>query len=212
MRLVRRIAALLSGTLCCAVARASAQDQDLMIKWTSFTIVRYQVVGEYKGDPVIGGGFGAVVNVPVTDRVELTFDWDQNETALVGTPTIKNFVSTMGTPKATGTGNCTGLRVSGAYEQWTLASVTPVFAQLQLKGTWTHPAAVVPYMGERGCAVNSVQASTGSDEITLDVLPAMMFGMPQALGENTTISKDGKSFVFAGRNGWTWTYTPTGVR
>jgi hypothetical protein len=47
----------------------------------------------------------------------------------------------------------------------------------------------------------------------LVVVPAMMFGMPQALGAGMTISKDGKSIVFVdAHNGWTWTYTPTGVR
>lgn len=210
--------ALACGYFACATAGA-AQDQDLMIKWTSYTIVRYNLVGEYTGDPVITtASTGWRVTSHVTDRVELVFDWNQNETALVGKVAIKNTTSTVGTPQVPDLGRqrgaCAAPRVSGAYEHLTIDSVTPLANTLQVVATRSHPAGVVPYIGEDGkCTNDAATARTARDEFMLQVLPAMMLGMPQALGEGMSVSKDVKSLIYEDKNsGWTWTYTFTGVR
>jgi len=89
-------------------------------------------------------------------------------------------------------GPCPPVRASGTYDHWTVASVTPLANTLQLTGTRSYPAAIVPHMGETGCVQDNVAASTEED---------------------VWISKDGKSLVSVDKpNGWTWTYTPTGLR
>jgi hypothetical protein len=208
-----RFAGLLSLCLTCGtvVARAQSMDQDLMIKWSAFTVVRYVVVGEFSGGPS-GAGFSPA---SATDRVELTFDWNQNETALVGTPTIKNFPGTMNAaPVANGVCPATAPRVTGTYDHLTLASARPVSNTLELKGTRSHPAAVVLRMNAKDECVNeTVPASTEDVTMSLVVLPTVLFGMPGAAGEGVSISKDGKSLVAVDKeNGWTWTYTPTGLK
>jgi hypothetical protein len=208
-----RLAALLGASLTCFTVPARAQDMnmDVMTKWSAFTVVRYVVVGEYSGEPSILAGGARIARAHATDRVELTFDWNQNETALVGTPTIKNFPGTMTPPAANGP--CPAVRVSGTYDHWTIASVTALANTLQLTGTRSYPAAVVPYMGETQCAEEKAVATTEEATMMLAVLPTIIFGMPAARGEGVSISKDGKSFVFVDTpNGWTWRYTPTGLR
>src|SRR5262245_122869 len=203
-----RFAGLLSLCLTCStvVARGQSMDQDLMIKWSAFAVIHYVVVGEYAG--VSGGG-------RATDRIELTFDWNQNETALVGTPTIKNFPGTMELiAVANGVCPATLPRVTGTYDHLTLASARPVSNTLELKGTRSYPAAVVLRMNAKDQCVNeTVPATTEDITMSLVVLPTVLFGMPFAAGEGVSISKDGKSFVAVDKqNGWTWTYTPTGLK
>ena len=183
---------------------------DVLTKWSAFTVVRYAVVGEFSGVPA-AGGVGAA---SATDRVELTFDWNQNETALVGTPTFKNFSGTA-TPPAPG-GPCPMIRVrfTSTYDYFTLTSVAPVSNTLQLNGTRSYPAAVVPEEVGTECKEATVAAKTQEVTMLLVVLPTVIFGMPAARGEGVAISKDGKSIVAVDKEnpGWTWTYTPTGLR
>jgi hypothetical protein len=78
------------------VARPSfAQDVDAMAKWTSYQIVHYKIVGEFSGETVLMKGSGKTaldtVTARVTDRIEVEFDWDQQEFNLVGKPMIRNF-------------------------------------------------------------------------------------------------------------------------
>jgi len=55
-------------------------------------VVHYEVTGEFKGEPnIITGAKGWRRNGKVTDRVEIGFDWNQSETALVGAASFKNF-------------------------------------------------------------------------------------------------------------------------
>lgn len=206
MRPAFPVAALLCVSLNSLPAAAHAQDTDLMVKWTNFTIVRYVVVGEYAGD------VRELAGTHVTDRVEITFDWNQNETALVGTPTIKNSPSNVATPKPQG--ECPAPRLNGPYDQWNVESANQTSNTLRLSGPRKIPAGMFPSMATGACELANGPARTEPVEIMLVVVPAMMFGMPQALGEGMSISKDGKSIVYADRehSGWTWTYTPTGIR
>lgn len=183
---------------------------DVLTKWSAFTVVRYAVVGEFSGVPA-AGGVGAA---SATDRVELTFDWNQNETALVGTPTFKNFSGTAVPPGPGGPCPMIRVRFSGTYDYFTLTSVAPVSNTLQLNGTRSYPAAVVPQEVGTECKEATVPAKTQEVTMLLVVLPTVIFGMPAARGEGVAISKDGKSIVAVDKEnpGWTWTYTPTGLR
>ena len=99
MRTFPMATASLLAALAVLPARASAQDVDAMAKWTSYAVVHYHYVGTYSGETkVLVGTQGLYRVAPVTDRVEIDFDWDQNEMKLAGTPVIKNFPSTVGTP------------------------------------------------------------------------------------------------------------------
>lgn len=208
------LAGLLSASVAglTVVARAQDMNMDVMNKWSAFTVIHYVVVGEYSGDASTLRGAG--YNPPgATDRVELTFDWDQNATALVGTPTIKNFPGTMAPAVARDPCPAAAPRVSGTYDHLTVASATPLANTLELKGTRSHPAADVLRMNGMDCVNQTVPASTEEVTMSLVVLPTVFFGMPAAAGAGISISKDGKSLVAVDKeNGWTWTYTPTGVK
>jgi hypothetical protein len=73
---------------------ASAQDIEAMAKRTSYQIVHYRIIGEFSGETILLNGSGKTaldtVTARVTDRVEIEFDWDQQEYNLVGNPVIRN--------------------------------------------------------------------------------------------------------------------------
>jgi len=183
---------------------------DVLNKWSAFTVVRYVVVGEFSGVPaaVLVGAARA------TDRVELTFDWNQNETALVGTPTFKNFPGTAVPPGPGGPCPMIPIRFNGTYDYFTLTSVAPVSNRLQLNGTRSYPAVVGAQEVGRECKEATVPAKTQEVTITLVVQTTVVFGMAAARGEGMSISKDGKSIIVVDQEnpGWTWTYTPTGLK
>jgi len=210
----RRVVVLLSAALACPLVSLRAQDMDMDIlnKWSAFTVIRYVVVGEFSGVPA-GVLLGAA---SASDRVELTFDWNQNETALVGTPTFKNFPGTAVPPGPGGPCPMIPMRYNGTYDYFTLTSVAqmPNSPRVQLNGTRSYPAAVVAQEVGRECKEATVPAKTQEATIMLVVQTTMAFGMRGARGEGVSISKDGKAIVVMDQEnpGWTWTYTPTGLR
>lgn len=76
---------------------ASAQDIEAMAKWTAYQIVHYKMVGEFSGGTILMKGSGKTshdtVTAKVTDRIEIEFDWDQQDFNIVGKPVIRNFPS-----------------------------------------------------------------------------------------------------------------------
>ena len=186
----------------------------LMAKWSAVTVIHYAVIGEYNATPtVIRGAKGFRRDANVTDRVEIGFDWDQNETALVGTPTFKNFPSTF---SMIAEPTCPPAKINGVYEHWDLVSVKQFSTVLQLAVKRSIPAGSIPYAGEGtpcGEAWDDAAAKSETSDVMLIVPPTMYFAMPSAGGATLSISKDGKSMILDDRaNGWTWTYTPTPVR
>ncbi len=94
LRWLRLMVTMCLGCLPAAIGAQQLPDMDLMAKWSAVAVVHYAVVGEYAGDTmIIYGAQGTSGKARVTDRVELGFDWNQNETALVGRPTFTNFPS-----------------------------------------------------------------------------------------------------------------------
>src|SRR5262245_25988632 len=93
------VAAMVASVFLIPVRSTSAQDIDAMAKWTALTIVHYVAVGEYSGtQPVITAAKEVDLGwaAQVTDRVEIEFDWDQQEMKLVGKSAIRNFPTKVG--------------------------------------------------------------------------------------------------------------------
>jgi hypothetical protein len=93
-------------------ARAQV-DMAVLQKWSAAAVVRYAVVGVYDAETAIVKGSSMARMGRVTDRFDLTFDWNQNETSLVGTPTFRNSPSTATEVRVAG---CPPVRMDGSYE------------------------------------------------------------------------------------------------
>lgn len=196
-----------------------AQDTDAMLKWTQTKVVHYRAVGEFSGSVKIFPRSDAAV----TDRVEIEFDWNQEENKLVGQPSIKNFPSKVGAiaPMA----GCPAAKINGAFEFITVLSlkdqtdeaVRVSAAELVMESRRDTPAAEVPLLPSSSAAScgstwEKLAAKSVTNSEVLTVPLAMLLAMGKMGGDN--ISPDGKSFVNkfdAGspNAGWTWTYTPT---
>ena len=215
---------LLFVSLCVLCGRpAWAQDMDAMAKWTAAKVVHYRVVGEFSGAVNI---LSIRDRATVTDRVEIEFDWNQEENKVVGKPIIRNLPTKLGAiaPLA----ECPAPKVNGAFEFITILSVKDqpdetmrmAAAGIVIEGRRDHPAGeapVIPNRAEAPCGTTweKVEAKSETTSEVLTVPVAMMLAMGKAGGAN--ITPDGKSFVEkfgAGTKhaGWTWTYTPTIVK
>ncbi len=216
MRRLCRIRLPVCGCLALLAVPAAAQEvnMDLMAKWSAVTVVRYVVVGEFAATvPVLGGQ--TMETGRVTDRVELTFDWNQNEFSLVGTASFKNFPSAL---SVTANQGCPAARINGPYDQLDVTSVTPQSNVLQVVGKRSYPRGAVPSPAEPGSPCGAAwtdhAATTETAQMMLIVPPTIYFAMPSAGIVGLTISRDSKSMILVQEEnpGWTWTYTPTPVR
>jgi hypothetical protein len=170
------------------------------------------VVAEYAGAAeVLRGPRGFAYGPQVKDRVELAFDWNQNETKLVGTPVIRNFPSTV-IPAPVKPG-CPPVRVDGAYEHADVTSAKGVDYSpgLELTVQRTFPAGAIPYPGVHAtgkCGDAWDESAARSETTTLGILvmPAMYFAVPSAAGKGVVVGKDGKT-ITAVQGDWTYTYT-----
>ena len=149
-KLVRRLVVTMClGCLPAAVGAQQLPDMDLMAKWSAVAVVHYAVVGEYAGDTmIIYGAQGTSGKARVTDRVELGFDWNQNETALVGRPTFTNFPSRVTLIPVAG---CPPTRMNGSYDHIEILSVKQKSSVLQVGTKRSYPAGSIPYVGESTC-------------------------------------------------------------
>lgn len=209
-----RITVLIIAGCAVGASPARAQDSDLAAKWSGYAVVRYVVTGTYQGEPtIISSGKGQGRKAKVTDRVQLEFDWNQNEMGLVGAVKVTNSPSAVALIEQPG---CPPTRLTGTYDHWEVASATVMAPLIQLAGKRSFPAGALPASGDRSQCVagwDQVTARTEAVEMDLQVFPAMFLGMPQAMGPDMSVSKDAKSIVFVDQqNGWTWTYTPTPVK
>lgn len=202
-----------------------AQDMDAMLKWTEAKVIHYRVVGEFSGEVVIFLG-GKNLPSPVTDRVEIEFDWNQAENKLVRPPVIRNFPSNAG-PVLPDLG-CPASKISGEFEFATILSLIDqpdettrmAAAGLIMESRRDHPAGegpLLPASSSQSCGAKWEQVDAKSVTATevLKVPLAMMVAMGEAGGGNVT--PDGKSLVEKPgpgevNAGWTWTFTPTVVK
>lgn len=204
---------------------AWAQDMDAMVKWTEAKVIHYRVVGEFSSTMNILSGRD---KAPVTDRVEIEFDWNQEENKLVGTPVIRNFPTKMGpiVPLL----DCPAPKVSGAFEFTTVLSLkdqadatlrmaAPGVIMASRRDNPTGEAPLLPDSASRSCGATweKVAAKSVTTSDVFGIPLAMMLAMGQAGGEK--ITPDGKSIIvehdagaIRAQEGWTWTFTPTIVK
>lgn len=201
---------------------AAAQDVDAMARWTAYEVVHYHFVGEYADTTkVLISRQGLWRAASVRDRVEIDFDWNQQEMALASAPVIKNFPTTVGALLPVQ--GCPPARVDGAYEMATVSTVADQGGTiLRATSTRTYPGGAIPNPGDIdpcGTTWDAITASTVAFDNMLQVPPAMMLAMPGAGAY--AISPDGKSMRIpggetgvnaTGLNDWSWTITPTPVK
>lgn len=191
-----------------SVPQASAQDVDAMAKWTALTVVHYRVVGEFSGEAPIFAGRQSAHKARATDRIEIEFDWNQEEMKLAGKASFKNF-PTKFTPNAKP--GCPPLRVEGPLELATVLSVkdfSPGVLTIEL--TRDNPGGAVPWTEDDkpcGSLWDKVAPKSETVEQLVQVVPAMSLAMPGMI----PITPDGKSLVVKDQ-GWAWTFTPTPVK
>jgi hypothetical protein len=195
---------------CAAAAQVAGQDLDLMVKWTAAEVVHYDVTMEFAGEGQILKEGGQFRTAPVTDRVEVAFDWNQNEMKLVGTPVIKNFPSTKGDMPPDKREGCPAPRVTGGtYDYINVTAVTSVEYNpaLQFTATRSFAAGTIPAFDDQERCTQSIDspAATERVELGLLVLPAMYLGMPAAGGQGIQVDA-AKSTIKSVDQGWTNTY------
>ena len=222
---------------------ASAQDLEAMAKWTSYQIVHYKIVGEFSGDTVLLKGSGKTaldrVMARVTDRIEVEFDWDQQDYNLVGKPVIRNFPTKVvsinldfETSDHTGPhrSRCPEPKLSGALEFVTGLAVKADDG-LRMSGILTLEArreqpggsygSVFPPSDRRNdarpvatCGEFWDTASPVSETsiMNLMVVPAMFLAMLPPNQQDMKLTPDRKSIVHQdkpGASGYGWTWTVT---
>ena len=206
------------------VRTAFAQDIDAMARWTAYQIVHYKVVGEFSGEVLVltgAKGFKATANA--TDRIEVEFDWNQQEFNLVGKPVIRNFPTKLGAliPPT----KCGPPTVSGTFEFVTGTELTAPEAMrmsgaLLINVRRDLPAGIIPHQDdyEKCSGADAAAAKTETTTLGVMAIPGMYLVMPTAGAQGMTISADKKSIISApgkkgaSNYGWTWTYTPTPVK
>jgi hypothetical protein len=222
MRRGSRVEVVVIGCLCLSASPLGAQGVDMavMAKWSTVTVVHYVMTGDFTGELVVmKSPRGVDAKAKVTDRVELTFNWNQHEMALVGAAAVKNFPATVSFPAPTG--ECPAPRVTTPYEGWDIVSVTGFGGGVTLAGKRTYAAGAFPRARPNvpaskevcGEVWEPVTATTEAAELMVGVAPTIWYAMPSAGGEFVSVSKDGKSIIVVHpATGWTWTYTATPVR
>ena len=200
---------------------AQAVDMATMAKWSAVTVVHYVMTGDYTGEVVVmKSPRGVDAKAKVTDRLEITFNWNQHDMTLVGPATVQNFPATVAFLPTPG---CPAPRMTTPYEGWDIAAVTGIGGGggLTLTGKWTYSAGAFPRARPNvpasqevcGDVWEPVAATTEPAKWMVGVAPPLWYAMPTAGGQFVSVSKDGKSIIVVDHGtGWTWTYTATPVR
>lgn len=202
-----------------SLARPAAQDMAAMSKWASAQVVHYHVSGDYSGAVVVvSGKEGNPLRAKISDHVEFDFDWDgQMGQKIIGQPVIKNFPTKVEMEKENW-GTCTPPKITGAYEYWTLETITTTGPMFTLNGKGNTPAGtlVIPDPQElKPCGVGfeNIAATTPARTARMQLAMGMMLAMPANNGYEMEITPDHKSFIQKiNTDGWVWTQTPTVVR
>lgn len=208
-RMFKRALVVLLPAIAVAAPQALAQNVDAMAKWTALKVVRYRVVADFTGDTQLFAGNQRNRKARATDRIEIEFDWNQEDMKLAGKATFKNFPTTFTPHPLQG---CPAIRIEGALEVATVLSVkdmSPGMLTIDLKRDL--PGGAVPWTEDNkpcGSLWDKVAPRSETEQQILQVVPAMMLAMPGV----AQITPDGKSLVVKGGDGWTWTFTPTPVK
>ncbi len=195
-------------TLCllCAVAPGHAQQMDMtaMMKWSTADLIRYHIVGVYKGTPSIASdGAG---RADVTDRVVIDLDWKLSELKLAGKPTFQNSKSVVSNLRDREP-SCLAPVLKGDYEHFELLGIKEgLSGVLELTVQTTYPVVEVA----QSCTASrkAVPAKNKVRPEDFVVVTPISFAMPLPDSDTLRISPDKKSLIVK-KDGWTWTYTPS---
>jgi len=197
-----------------------AQDMDEFMKWAAAEDVHYDVVAEYTGlakvlvapdDSRAVAGYEAAV----TDRYEVSFDWNPTQMAMIGEPRFKNFPSTTTNDLPGGSMfgmACPSPKIEGSYEHMDVVAAKagmPGSNSIEVTGNRTHPPGQVAFAGEGPC--NNWQPMPGRIESVTDgvfVPPGSYFAMSGMADSNTRVdSANHVITVINQSSGWKYTYT-----
>jgi len=212
-----RVALPLLVALGALVARpVAAQDLDAQLKWTEAKVVHYRIVGDFAGTVGIMSSEHTMRNAAISDRIEIEFDWDNQEMALLGTPLLRNSPTKLVALDPSPIEGCPPARIDVGPEFATVTKVTAMSVLLQIEFTQHSAKGALPWIGRDarsscGAVWEEVSPSERTQEISLQLPPGMLLAMqPEATGYG--FSKDGKSLLTKPENGWTWVITPSIVK
>ena len=191
-------------------------DMEQLQKWAAAKIVHYEAVGEVKLKGLQIPPDDADLYADVVDRVKLSFDWDKDKRALVGTPVFSNEAARVGNVVGMDKGQpgkrqCPTGKINGAFEYFDIRAVRQPKAgeALELMGQRVHPETQVA----EACG-NKLKTYKGAvKDVKEYIFPPdpMLLATGGAQGVKTIrVTPDGKSIVMSAlNNSWVWTFTPT---
>ncbi len=198
------------------VAVAQLPDMAMMDKWSKAKVIHYEVVGEISLKGLQIPPTDADLYADVTERVRLSFDWDNKKKALIGKPVITNEPATVGNLQGVDKGEpnkkrCPTGKINGAFEYFDVVEVRqPGPGQaLELVGKRIHPETQVA----EACG-NKLRTYKGAvKDVKEYIMPAapMLLAYGGAQGVKTIrVSPDKSSIIQSAlNNNWVWTFTPT---
>jgi len=185
---------------------AGAQQMDMaaMQKWGGAQLIKYHIIGVYQdATHIASDGAG---QADVADRVIIDLTWKMSEQAIVGTPAIQNFKSTMQKVRDREP-SCLAPILKGEYEHYELSNVkTGLAGVLTFTVTTKYPVVEAMYMCTAGRKPVPAANKTRPEEFSLP--SPVMFGMPIPNTPELSVNAAKTQFT-AKKNGWTWTITPT---
>lgn len=193
-------------------AGASAQMPDMaaMQKWASATVVHYEITGVLSDKHVQIPAADADQYADVVEKVTLSFDWDKNAAAFVGTPSFKNHPAEVTNLTGMGDG-CPAGEMKGPYEHFDIVEMkSNGEGAVELIGVRRHPETMVAE--SCGAGLKAYAAADAAVSTWIGPPDPSMLALGAMLGDDSPVkvSADGKSLVMrALNNNWVWTYTPS---
>lgn len=198
------------------LASAQMPDMALLQRWEKVTIVHYEVVGEIalKGQRI--PPVGADLYADVTDRVRLSFDYDQKKGVLVGKPAIVNEPGTAGNLASIDKGEkgrkrCPTGKINGPYEHFDVVEIRQARPReaLELVGKRVHPDTEV----SEACSAKLKHYKGATVEVKEYIAPPdpkLLALAKISRSDAIKVTPDGQSIVMTAQNNkWVWTFTPT---
>jgi len=185
----------------------AGKNAELARRWTEGTgIVRYHIVGEFKGRANVVGDPNWTSFADVTDRVVIDLDWKLADLVVLGTPIIQNAKSTVKNLRNYEP-TCAPPILNGEYEHYELLGIKPGLAgQLELQVQTSYPAAQVAQdcTGKR----MTVPAARKVRSEEFNVPSPVLLTMKLPDSDDLRLSPDKKSLITK-KDGWAWTFTPS---
>jgi hypothetical protein len=184
-------------------AHSQQMDMEAMAKWGAADLLRYHIVGVYRGETHIAGDGSGLADV--NDRVVIDLSWKLSEQKLVGPPTFQNAKSTALNPRDRERG-CLPPVLKDDYEHYELLSIKEgVGGALELQVRTSYPVVESAQSCTASRKAVPAKVSTRTEDFALP--SPVMFAMPLPKSDELAVSPDKKSFIVK-RKGWTWTITP----